>query len=161
MHLRGKCKLSGKDCTRKHNPPCRFFARGACASGKDCSFPHHQPLAAVTTQEEGAEVNERGRSRDRDRNKKKGGARSQTPGVATVCLLRSGVAIVLRPGNNGLAAATVVGGRERLARSTSRSSSSDRRLLSSSLCLEPRLRPEATSSERLRSSPALCRVTMA
>ncbi len=63
----------------------------------------------MTIQEEGAEVNERGRSRDRG--KKKGGAGSQTPGVVTVRLPRSGAAIVLRPGSNGLAAATVVGRR--------------------------------------------------
>ena len=71
MHLLGKCK-AGDSCSRIHNPPCRFFQKGACAKGKDCVFPHYQPTAAAAKSDEepadgstGEKRQARGRSKDR------------------------------------------------------------------------------------------------
>ena len=95
-HLRGKCKLQAKDCTRKHNPPCRFFARGACTNGKDCAFPHHQSTAVVNEQEESS-TEERGRSTKRDKKGKKEASKA------------SGAVCALRNVPTGISAASAVG----------------------------------------------------
>ena len=93
LHLKGKC-IAGKDCTRKHNPPCRFFQRGECKKGKDCVFPHHQSNAAAAKgddDESEASNDEKGNNNQgqrRGRSKSRGNKRSQTPGPATVCVPR-------------------------------------------------------------------------
>ena len=80
MHLLGKCK-AGDSCSRIHNPPCRFFQKGACTKGKDCVFPHHQSTAvAAKSDEEPADGSTGEKRQARGRSKDKSRARSQTPG---------------------------------------------------------------------------------
>ena len=87
MHLQGKCK-AGDSCGRIHNPPCRFFQKGACTKGKDCSYPHHQSTAAAAAKsdDESVETPRGERRQARGRSKEKNRTRSQTPGPkAGVC----------------------------------------------------------------------------